>query len=64
MNKLKLFSESFPSLRLLEKYANKIDVNNPGKITEVSSIYIVIELLNLYYKRFDFPLFKVNKSLF
>jgi len=60
INKLKVYAESFPSLNILEKYSDKIDVNNPNKITEVCSIYLVIELLNLYYNKFDFPLFKVN----
>lgn len=61
--KLKQFSDSLPSLRILEKYADKIDVNDPAKIKEVYSIYIVIELLNLYYKRFDYPLFNVKNIL-
>jgi hypothetical protein len=61
INKLKVYAESFPSLNILEKYSDKIDVNNPNKITEVCSIYLVIELLNLYYNKFDFPLFKVYK---
>lgn len=62
INELKLFAESFPSLRILEKYCDRIDLNNPSKITEVCSIFIVVELLNLYYRRFDYPLYKVIRG--
>lgn len=59
INKLKIYVESFPSLRILEKCADKLNLNDSNKILEVCSIYLVIELLNLYYKRFDLPLYKV-----
>jgi len=60
IEKLRSFAKSFPSIRLLKKYIEKIDINNVNRFLDVSSIYIAIEVLNLYYKRFDSPLYKVN----
>lgn len=60
IEKLRSFAKSFPSIRLLKKYIEKIDINNVNRLLDVSSIYIAIEVLNLYYKRFDSPLYKVN----
>ena len=58
--KIQYFIYSIPSIKKIERYLNKINLKDEEKrFNEKSTIYLIIELLNLYYKRFDFPVFKV-----
>lgn len=62
--KIKLFVKSLPSIKFLERFMKKINLKNEMNINNTCSIYIIIELLNLYYELNDFPLFEVKNIFF
>ena len=63
--KIQIFVKSIPSIKKIDRYLNKISHLEEEKIfSEKSTIYLVIELLNLYYQRFDFPVFKVKLYIY
>ena len=51
-----------PSVKFIEKYFRKLTPINEAHLNDICTIYIVLELLNLYYEKFDFPLFKVREK--
>ncbi len=62
-DKLRSFINCLPSLKILIKTIKKIDFENSSSSKDIVFVKLLIEILNYYYMKFDFPLFKVNNSL-
>jgi len=58
--KLNKFIRCLPSLNFLIKYIHKLDFENRSSRKDIIFTKLVIEILNHYYRKYDFPLFEVN----
>jgi len=62
-DKIRNFINCLPSLKLLIKIIKNTDFEDSSSSKDIVFIKLLIEILHYYYKKFDFPLFKVNNSL-
>jgi hypothetical protein len=58
-SKLWKFIRCFPSIKGLSYYIKKIDFTKTSNKKEILFIRLIIEMDNHFYKKFDYPLYKV-----
>jgi hypothetical protein len=58
--KLSRFIKCLPSMKFLMKFMHKLDFESRNSRRDIIFIKLVIEILNHYYRKYDFPLFEVR----
>jgi hypothetical protein len=58
-DKLKQFMKCLPSLDTLLKYVNKVDFTKSSSKNDIIFIKLLLEMINHFYKKYDYPLYKV-----